>query len=206
MLTIYPNHKYILWDDDMARKLLEEKYSWFIPVYDSFPTNIMRVDAVRCFILYEYGGLYADLDYEVLENFWDRLPVDGPAFIESYWLGYEIRQNSFMSSPPKHPFWKITWQVMEERVKTGSTNPIFVTGPTMIDETARRSTDKTYMLPCDNWHRPAVGVAGSYTSLKHRLWRSFAFNMGWFKECGLVDTKNSCQFGIHHSTITWNAR
>lgn len=205
MRDTFPDHQYMLWDDDAARKLLEEKYAWFLPVYDAFPANIMRVDAARCFILYEHGGLYADLDYEVLEDFWDRLPSDAPAFIESYWIGYEVRQNSFMSSPPKHPFWHITWQVMRERLDTGSTNPIFVTGPTMIDESVRRSgVDTTHTLPCENWHRPAVGVAGSYTSLKHRVWRNFAYAMGWFKPCGEVGEPNSCEFGIHHSTITWN--
>ena len=40
--------------------------------------SIQRADASRYFILHKYGGLYADLDYEPLMNFWDHLPQRSP--------------------------------------------------------------------------------------------------------------------------------
>jgi len=128
----FPNHTYVLWNDQDARNLIARKHRWFLPTYDAFPSNIMRVDAARTFVLYEHGGLYLDMDYEPLEDFWDRLPDDAPAFVQSYWEGFEERQNSLMSSPAQHPFWPVTWEVMTQRAPESS-NPIYVTGPAMID-------------------------------------------------------------------------
>lgn len=61
-----PEFTHILWDDKMARDLILEKYPWFLETYDSYSSNIQRADAARYFILYTYGGLYADLDYTPL--------------------------------------------------------------------------------------------------------------------------------------------
>jgi hypothetical protein len=134
MMGVFGEHRHILWTDETQRALIEAEYAWFLETYDALPSTIMRVDAARTFILHKHGGLYLDLDYEVLVDFWGRLPDDAPAFVESYWgPAYEIHQNSLMSSPPRSDFWRYTWDVMAERAKTGSANPIFVTGPAMID-------------------------------------------------------------------------
>ena len=54
--------------------------------YDGYTHPIQRADAARYFILFVHGGLYADLDYEPLINFWFALPATKPGFIESpYW-------------------------------------------------------------------------------------------------------------------------
>jgi len=58
----HPDWEYKLWTDDDNRRLIKEKYEWFLPTYDNYEFNIQRADAIRCFILYEYGGLYADVD------------------------------------------------------------------------------------------------------------------------------------------------
>lgn len=54
--------QYILWTDKSARELIESEYPWFLPVYDSYPYNIQRADAIRYFVLHKYGGIYMDLD------------------------------------------------------------------------------------------------------------------------------------------------
>ena len=58
----------ILWTDATIRSFLTEHYSNFLPVYDSYPYNIQRVDAARYFILYHFGGLYLDLDVSCREK------------------------------------------------------------------------------------------------------------------------------------------
>ena len=46
----------ILWTDDSICMFMEKHYPSFVPVYDSYPYDIQRVDAARYFILYHYGG------------------------------------------------------------------------------------------------------------------------------------------------------
>lgn len=54
----------VLWTDETIRAFLVRRYPDFVPVYESYPYNIQRVDAARYFILYHYGGVYLDLDIE----------------------------------------------------------------------------------------------------------------------------------------------
>jgi len=60
----HPTWEYKLWTDEDNRQLIESKFNWFLPIYDSYPYNIQRADAVRYCILYEFGGVYSDLDLE----------------------------------------------------------------------------------------------------------------------------------------------
>ncbi|KAL3816996.1 hypothetical protein ACHAXA_010116 [Cyclostephanos tholiformis] len=133
----FPEHEYVLWTDSMMEELIYGDYPDFLDVYSSLPHPIMRVDAARYFILHKHGGLYVDMDYEVLANFWDRLPDDVPAIIQSFSHHLERTQNSLMSSPPKHELWPIAWDVIVRRTLTGSRDPIYVTGPRMLDEAIR---------------------------------------------------------------------
>lgn len=45
-----------------AAGLLQDHYPWFLPTYLAYPYHIQRVDAIRYFLLYHYGGVYIDLD------------------------------------------------------------------------------------------------------------------------------------------------
>jgi len=57
------NWEYKLWDYKDCIKLLEEHYPWFLEIYKNYKYPIQKADAIRPFILYHYGGIYLDLDY-----------------------------------------------------------------------------------------------------------------------------------------------
>jgi len=58
--------EYRFWTDEMNRDFIATDFPFFLPVYDSYPTAIQRVDAVRYFVLYKYGGFFIDMDFECL--------------------------------------------------------------------------------------------------------------------------------------------
>ena len=58
----HPNWKYMYWSDEDNLNLIKNHYPWFLNTFISYPHNIQRADAIRPFILYHYGGLYADMD------------------------------------------------------------------------------------------------------------------------------------------------
>jgi len=58
----FPEAHYRCWDDEALRSLVSAHAPSFLATYDAYPYFIQRVDAARYFILYVYGGLYADMD------------------------------------------------------------------------------------------------------------------------------------------------
>jgi mannosyltransferase OCH1-like enzyme len=94
-----PNYTINVWNATAARNLLETNYGWFLPTYDSYKYPIQRVDALKYFLLWHYGGVYMDLDIAC------RRPLD-PLLAFPAWfpraspLGVN---NDLMASAAGHP-------------------------------------------------------------------------------------------------------
>jgi mannosyltransferase OCH1-like enzyme len=96
--------KFHLWTDTTARNFIADNYPDFLKVYDSYPYTIQRVDAVRYYLLYHYGGIYLDMDvgcrtqvdFLRFQSIKALFPITSPIGVS----------NDVMISIPKHPFMK----------------------------------------------------------------------------------------------------
>ena len=139
--THHPQWEHCLWTDNALRQFIRDRYAWFLPTYDAYPTHIMRVDAVRYFLLHRHGGLYADLDFESLR------PIDPLLRGCEVVLGCEppahvalnaprsrgldrIVCNAFMASIPRHPFWEHVFELLLAYRR--SPDPLDATGPFLL--------------------------------------------------------------------------
>lgn len=107
-----PEWQYIFWGKKEIESLLND-FPELIDDYNQFPYDIQRWDIIRLLILYKYGGLYVDIDYECFRNL-DPLFDDG----NSCYIGLEPYQhaanngmkkivgNAFIASVPGHDFIK----------------------------------------------------------------------------------------------------
>ncbi|OBT81592.1 hypothetical protein VE02_10047, partial [Pseudogymnoascus sp. 03VT05] len=97
--SLNPSYQYFLWTDLSARDLIRTKYGWFLPTYDSYPYAIQRADALRYFVLWQYGGIYIDLDIGCRRSLDPLLAF--PAWFPSTWpLGVS---NDLIASTAGHP-------------------------------------------------------------------------------------------------------
>jgi mannosyltransferase OCH1-like enzyme len=108
-----PEFEVRIWDATMARTFLEKEYSWFLPTYDGYRYPIQRVDALKYFALYHYGGVYMDLDISC------RRPLDPllsfPAwFPEASPLGVN---NDLMAARAGHPILELMTAELKRRDK-----------------------------------------------------------------------------------------
>lgn len=60
--AMHPDYEFKLWTDASSRAFIAEHYPWFLSVFDGYPYNIQRADAIRYFVLAYWGGVYFDLD------------------------------------------------------------------------------------------------------------------------------------------------
>ncbi|KAK3599947.1 hypothetical protein CHS0354_012593 [Potamilus streckersoni] len=132
------NYVYMFWTDKMALQFVEAMFPMILPFYVNYRHNLQRADAVRYMILYEYGGVYADLDIVSLRPLDPILrkyscilsqePHIHPIFYNNF---YGLACNAFMACRCHHPFMKILVDNLPSfSVAAGildSTGPRFVT-------------------------------------------------------------------------------
>lgn len=82
-----PDREYHLWSGEEMDELAFIHYPQYLPIYKSFPYHVQRRDTIRNMILYQYGGVYTDLDTECYYPI-DRL--------------LENREMCFGEEPPEH--------------------------------------------------------------------------------------------------------
>ena len=201
-LEMYPQPEYehMLWTDKNGRELIVEHYPWFLETYDGYHHNINRADAARYFILHHYGGIYADLDYEPQSNFFEYLPPNQVAMVESPYYWNEKTQNCLMSSPKHDPFWVDLFTVLTENAEKEEV--LEATGPILLDQAIDYSVHPAYVLPCENFQRVPLG------EYDQTLWttvydREIMFRLKPIsKNCGYY-SNDQCHFGRHHNTVSY---
>lgn len=134
-----------LWTDEDNRELIASRYPWFLPVYDAFPRQIQRVDAAKYFILYTYGGVYADLDCQSMRPL-DPVIERGGAILGH--SGNGVIECAVFASPPRHPLWELAFEEMPKRSLGArffrglrgidAIHVLFRTGPFMLRRIVRR--------------------------------------------------------------------
>jgi mannosyltransferase OCH1-like enzyme len=138
-----PDFAYFLWDDSDNRRFIKIFYPWFLPIYDAYPREIYRADAVRYFFLYQFGGMYADMDTESLR------PVGRLFESGDVWLGrmgddsnhpHSI-PNAIMASRPLQEFWLLTIYLLAGKAKAlddpetlVGIGPEAMTGPILLKQ------------------------------------------------------------------------
>lgn len=109
-LRLHPQYEYRFWTDDQNLELLKKHYPWFVPTYQAYSSPGQRADAIRYFILYHFGGLYVDADFEALKPADDLLAnhtaVFGTEPQAHAHLLYNLPRlvsNAFMATCRNHP-------------------------------------------------------------------------------------------------------
>ncbi|KAI8609440.1 nucleotide-diphospho-sugar transferase [Chytriomyces sp. MP71] len=155
-----PNYTYKLWTDADNRALVAQQYPWFLATYDGFDDPIMRADASRLFYMHQYGGVYADLDFECLKPL-DPLLKSHAAVLgsmttgSSFFMRVHALPNAFMASRPGHPFWlSCARRIMRGRNQMWGGTVEQRTGPVMLyrclkgyQRTSGWSVDPVWVTP-----------------------------------------------------------
>lgn len=106
--NLHKDFKYMFWDDKACRDLLVNDFPWFLETYDNYDKVIKKINSIRYFILFKYGGIYLDMDTICLKNI-NTLLENGKAI-----FGYQFKNinrndsvcNSFMATTPNHPLFE----------------------------------------------------------------------------------------------------
>eukprot|EP00793_Prasinoderma_coloniale_P002373 PRCOL_00001854-RA len=142
-----------LWNDTEMGAFAAREFPWFMRKWRAYPSGVQRADAWRYMVMYAEGGVYADLDFELLkpmDEYVERLArQDGGCALGQEPLEHvlllERRDpaerramacNALLVSAPCHPFWL---HVLRAAVsKDAHADPVSSTGPRLVSETLER--------------------------------------------------------------------
>jgi mannosyltransferase OCH1-like enzyme len=147
----HPDWEYNLWTDDTNRSFILNNYPEFLTTYDSYSNNIQRVDAVRYFILYHYGGVFIDIDFECFKNI--NLLLDGSSCVFALEPEEHAGQfnkpyivcNAFMACISKNDFFKrLCSDLADVQLKkiNDKIDILQTTGPFFLTDIYNNYTDK----------------------------------------------------------------
>jgi inositol phosphorylceramide mannosyltransferase catalytic subunit len=129
-----PEFVYYFWDDADNRTFIEANYPWFLKTYDAYPAEIYRVDAIRYFWLYHFGGVYIDMDSECLRPL-ERLCKNNAGVVLGQ-MGQDRTfvhaiPNAVMMSPSRDGFWLYVFHLMMS-LQSKRRHPEDITGSIML--------------------------------------------------------------------------
>ena len=137
----HPGWEYRLWTNADNLDFIRREYHWFLPFFDNYQLDIQRADAVRYFILYTYGGVYVDLDFEcfkpiepLLDDHECVLALEPERHCQKHGVE-QIISNAFMASVPRHPLFYAVAKDMAFHVPSAThLNDLVLetTGPIML--------------------------------------------------------------------------
>ncbi len=141
--SLHPDWTYKLWTDEDNLLFVKNEYPDFYDIFVKLPKNIMRADVIRYLLLYRLGGLYMDLDYEMLKPFdltqygavlpWETEGELGP--------GNDRICNAFLASSAGHPFFKMCIDDLkaDPPLSTENIDPEATTGPVFVTKIYHRA-------------------------------------------------------------------
>jgi mannosyltransferase OCH1-like enzyme len=181
---LHPDWTYKLWTDEDNLAFVSKEYPDFLKTFTGLPKNIMRADVIRYLLMCRLGGLYMDLDYEMLKPF-DLvehdivLPWEG-----GHPPGQELICNSIFASEPGHAFWKMAIEDLAANPPTGEGPVEAETGPGFLTRIMKRVEAAGVALyrPDEQFFSPHIPASG-------RAYRRLV-NAG-------------VAYGIHHCHGTW---
>ena len=146
-----PDWEYVLMTDKDNRKFVKKHFPDFLKYYDGFPHNIQRADAIRYMWLYVNGGIYMDLDFEVLHPIDSLFTSDIDVYLVSSSNIGSYLTNSFMASKPGCKLWLDCIEAMKKPLPFYCAGKHLVvmnsTGPIMLTNVVTKSKIVYGMLP-----------------------------------------------------------
>jgi mannosyltransferase OCH1-like enzyme len=105
---LHPDWEYRLWTDRDNMDFVKKNYPEFFNIFSNYKKNIMRADVIRYLIMDKIGGLYLDLDYEMIKPFDFLNDSVVLPFNRSIKFGdiEDSLGNCIFASVPDHRFWK----------------------------------------------------------------------------------------------------
>ncbi|KAK3095263.1 hypothetical protein FSP39_012341 [Pinctada imbricata] len=105
-MKLNPGFTYTLWNRSMIDKLVKENYPGLYVLYKNYPSWLNQDEVGRYVVMHHYGGVYADLDMECVENIsvLIKSAFSTKRQVVLHLGDLDLASNDFFAAPPRHQF------------------------------------------------------------------------------------------------------
>ena len=188
-----PDWEYVLMTDEMNDQFVKTYFPDFYHYYVNFPYPIQRADAIRYMWLYKHGGIYMDMDFELIRPLDDLFTSGSDAFfVKSGNLG-SWYTNAFMASTPGNKIWlecleamkaDLPWWCVGKHLQVHNS-----TGPLMLTSVINKTTQvysvlpRKYIMPCSVCKLPCTKPSAYIKVLPGSSWAGLDTQIYLFFMC-----------------------
>ena len=149
----HPEWNYWFWPKESQERFLRERYPEYLSIYEDYQLDIEKSDMIRFLILYEFGGVYADLDMEVVKPLDDIikgkqcLMAASTKEVATIFLETNetyITNNALIACRPGHPLLKLVLNSFHKSKKSKTGQDVMAsTGPLFLDSVVKNYIQTT---------------------------------------------------------------
>lgn len=212
-LNHFESFEYQFWDDERIDNFVREKFPQYLDQFNSCVLQIIKLDISRLMFLYEYGGIYSDMDNYCFKNFYDdlngynlflveRQPWNKERELVTNSLIISSKKNEFILQCIENAFKKLRLYNKHELtescydVKINQHLVLEISGPHMVSETFVNYKEKQY-IKILNWneYNPDILKFDNHMKVKHMLTGMWGKNI---RDVLIERFKNQTQFVNFH--------
>jgi mannosyltransferase OCH1-like enzyme len=163
-------HEYHLYDDAECDKFVKEHYPGEIwRAYQRLQIGAARADLWRILALLKFGGIYLDIDANLVDSPDHFIDKDAEAVFIATKSG-EVT-NYFLASAPENPVLREVCARIVKNINENSTTCVYnLTGPVVLDAVV-----KEHGLPCLSYKKACIqgqftNKFGQYADKPHGVW------------------------------------
>lgn len=134
----HPGWMHVIWTDKDIFDYIALRHSKFTDIFQNFNYGIQKADAIRYFILHDFGGLYSDLDL-VPKKGMDEYFSGGMSLYFLFSPNMNVFTNFLMASSKGEGVWREIWKrlvhpVMPSWAIGKHLEVMYSTGPAMVND------------------------------------------------------------------------
>ena len=128
------DYKFVFFDDIEQLNWMKHNCSEYWPAWDDMQLPAARADLFRYCILFMNGGVWSDVDIEVIQPLHTFITSAELVVVHDGGMsGDQFLYNAFLATVPKHPVLKRAMDIIMEHYQTRlEKGAVFVTGPHVL--------------------------------------------------------------------------
>jgi mannosyltransferase OCH1-like enzyme len=206
-IKINPDYEIIVWDQIKIENLVNKQDKWIKETYFFYSKMIQKIDFAKYVILYNYGGIYMDMDIKCIQSLNNTPNITDSDIILSYMETLLFQKIIISCLLQKY--------IMDDYINNGTIMCVPKTELmllTMKEASQRKNLPDFFNVFHVYYTTGPLCLTIAYHKMIKNTNKTHILNKSYFENCDIFDFKNNtCEIptnaiGIHYYANGWTSK